>query len=82
MLVYLSLFCMRLHLHSETRGETFLLLIPEEAKLRWSGHCRWCWVKEETHHTVCEVVSRIHTAFSRILGGEKGSGATPIAVYF
>ena len=28
------------------------------------------------------VVSRGQTAFSRILGGEKGSGATPIAVYF
>ena len=28
------------------------------------------------------VVSRGQTAFFRILGGEKGSGATPIAVYF
>ena len=28
------------------------------------------------------LVSRGQTDFSRILGGEKGSGATPIAVYF
>jgi len=29
-----------------------------------------------------DIVSGIQTAFSRILGGEKGSGAIPIAVYF
>ena len=30
----------------------------------------------------CQLVSRGQTAFFRILGGEKRSGATPIAVYF
>ena len=30
----------------------------------------------------CSLVSRGQTAFFRVLGGEKGSGATPIAVYF